>query len=60
MKTQTEIIESSSILRSFMICSALLTKYYLSDSIKDDEMAEACHKSRGDKRCIQVWWVILW
>ena len=43
-----------------MICSVLLTKYYLGGSIKRDELADACHTSEGDKRCIQVRWVILW
>jgi len=43
-----------------MVCTVLLTKYYLGDTIKDDEKAEARHTTRGDRRCIEVWWVILW
>ena len=36
-----------------MICSILLTKYYLGDQIKENEMGRICGIYRRPEKCIQ-------
>jgi hypothetical protein len=35
------------------LCSPLLTRYYLDDQIKNNEMGGACGTYGGQERCIQ-------
>ena len=39
-------------LQGDMICSILLTKYYLGDQIKENEMGRVCGIYRRQERCI--------